>query len=115
VGRTFFDGMLRHWSHVPSAFDGQIEHFVDNFMKPGNLEGGFAWYRATHAARMALVRDGAPVLPKIEVPICPARRKVTALADVRFAPEAISLSKSILRSGLHPLRVIISAIAADNI
>jgi pimeloyl-ACP methyl ester carboxylesterase len=66
--RIFFEGMLRRWSHMPSAFDGQIEHFVDNFMKPGNLEGGFAWYRATHAARMALVRDGAPVLPKIGVP-----------------------------------------------
>ena len=53
--------MLKHWSHVPSAFDDQIEHFVDNFMKPGNLEGGFAWYRAAHAARVALVRglDGS--------------------------------------------------------
>jgi pimeloyl-ACP methyl ester carboxylesterase len=66
--RLYFDNLLRHWSHAPGAFDGQIEHFVDNFMKPGNLEGGFAWYRATHAARMALVRHGAPVLPKIEVP-----------------------------------------------
>jgi len=65
---VFFQSMLRHWSHVPSAFDGQIEHFVDNFVKPGNLEGGFAWYRATQAARMALVRDGAPAPPKIEVP-----------------------------------------------
>ena len=66
--RLYFEGMLRHWSYAPGAFDGQIEHFVENFMKPGNLEGGFAWYRATHAARMALVRDGAPTLPKIEVP-----------------------------------------------
>jgi pimeloyl-ACP methyl ester carboxylesterase len=66
--RIYFEGMLRHWSHAPGAFDGQIEYFVDNFMKPGNLDGGFAWYRASHAARMALVRDGAPTLPKITVP-----------------------------------------------
>lgn len=66
--RIYFENMLRHWSHAPNAFDGQIDHFVDNFMKPGNLEGGFAWYRATHAARMALVRDGAPALPKIKAP-----------------------------------------------
>lgn len=66
--RIYFEGILSHWAHAPGAFDEHIEHFVDNFMKPGNLEGGFAWYWATHAARMALVRDGAPVLPKIDVP-----------------------------------------------
>lgn len=68
TARIFFENMLRHWGHVQPAFDGQIDHFVDNFLKPGNLEGGFAWYRAAHAGRMALVRDGAPDLPKIEVP-----------------------------------------------
>jgi pimeloyl-ACP methyl ester carboxylesterase len=66
--RIYFEGMLRHWAYAQSALDGQIDHFVDNFMKPGNLEGGLAWYRASHAARMALVRDGAPILAKIGVP-----------------------------------------------
>ena len=66
--RIYLEGMLRHWSHSPTVFDSEIAHFVDNFMKPGNLEGGFAWYHATHAARMALVRDGAPQLPRIETP-----------------------------------------------
>ena len=66
--RIYFQGMLRHWSRDPAAFDGQIEAWVDNFMKPGNIEGGFAWYAATHQARMALVRDGAPELAKIAVP-----------------------------------------------
>jgi len=65
--RIFYDGMLRHWAHAPDALDGLIEGFVDNFMRPGNIGGGFAWYRATHAARMALVREGAPDLPKIDV------------------------------------------------
>ena len=66
--RIYFENMLKHWAHVPDAFDGQIDFFIDNFMKPGNIEGGFAWYRAGHEARMALVRDGTPDLPKIETP-----------------------------------------------
>lgn len=65
---VYFEGMLRHWAHAQAALDGQIEHWVDNFMRPGAIEGGFAWYAATHAARMALVRDGAPALPRITVP-----------------------------------------------
>jgi pimeloyl-ACP methyl ester carboxylesterase len=65
--RIYFENMLRHWSHAPDAFDGQIEHWVDNFMRPGNIEGGFAWYAATHDARMALVAHGAPSLPPIGV------------------------------------------------
>ncbi|KFC69260.1 putative hydrolase or acyltransferase of alpha/beta superfamily protein [Bosea sp. LC85] len=66
--RIYFEGILRHWVHAQGALDGLIEHFVDNFMQPGNIESGFAWYRATNASRMALVRDGAPAMPKIEVP-----------------------------------------------
>lgn len=66
--RLYFEGILSHWAHAPHALDGEIPFFVDNFMKPGNIEGGFAWYRASHEARMALVRDGAPELPLIETP-----------------------------------------------
>ncbi|RVU33911.1 alpha/beta hydrolase [Hwanghaeella grinnelliae] len=66
--RIYFENMIAHWSHANGAFDGQIDHWVDNFMKPGNLEGGFAWYAASHPARVALIRDGAPALPKIETP-----------------------------------------------
>jgi pimeloyl-ACP methyl ester carboxylesterase len=40
----------------------------DAVAHPGALEGGFAWYRASHAARMALIRDGAPELPPIRLP-----------------------------------------------
>ena len=66
--RIYFEAMLRHWTHSPDSLDGMIDIFIDNFMKPGNLAGGFSWYRATHPSRMALVRDGAPDLPRIEVP-----------------------------------------------
>jgi pimeloyl-ACP methyl ester carboxylesterase len=37
-------------------------------MKPGNLEGGFAWYPAVNALRLAVIRDGPPRLAKIAVP-----------------------------------------------
>lgn len=66
--RIFFESMLRHWAHVQEAFDGQIDFFVDNFMKPGNIKGGFAWYKASHESRVALIRDGAPALPLIQPP-----------------------------------------------
>lgn len=66
--RIYFENMLHHWAHRPGTFDGLIEPWVDNFMKPGNIEGGFAWYAATHAARMALVQHDAPNLPKITTP-----------------------------------------------
>jgi hypothetical protein len=32
-----------------------IEAFTDNFLKPGNLAGGFAHYRAAHAARIRMM------------------------------------------------------------
>jgi pimeloyl-ACP methyl ester carboxylesterase len=53
--RTFIAHFLRHWSHRKEAFDDVIEAFTDNFLKPGNLAGGFAHYRAAHAARIRMM------------------------------------------------------------
>jgi len=47
-----------------------LEAFVDNFLQPGNLDGGFAHYRASHAGRIAMIEDTAPRLPPITVPTC---------------------------------------------
>ncbi len=66
--KTYIGHFLRHWAHDPRAFDDDIDDWVENFLKPGNLQGGFNWYIVAHAARMALIRDGAPRLPKIAVP-----------------------------------------------
>ena len=52
--RLYIEYFLRHWSHRKDAFDGVIDAFVDNFMKPGNLAGGFAHYRGAHAGRIAI-------------------------------------------------------------
>lgn len=68
--RLYIGHFLRHWAADPHAFDADLEAWVDNFMRPGNLRGGFAWYRGTLPSRQALVRDGAPKLPPIA---CPTR------------------------------------------
>ncbi len=49
-----------HWAHDPHAFDEDLEAWVDNFMKPGNLQGGFNWYISAHQARLAVIRGEAP-------------------------------------------------------
>ena len=62
--------ILRHWSHRKDAFGDVMDMFVDNFMKPGNLAGGFAYYRAAHAGRVAMMQGKAPVHPPIAIPTC---------------------------------------------
>lgn len=66
--RLYFRHFLSHWSADPHAFDDDLEAFVDNFMRPGNLQGGFNWYVSANAARLATIRGEAPVLPRIETP-----------------------------------------------
>jgi len=66
----YFGHILRHWSHRKDTFDAVMDAFVDNFMKPGNLAGGFAYYRAAHAGRIAMMSGDAPALPPISIPTC---------------------------------------------
>jgi pimeloyl-ACP methyl ester carboxylesterase len=65
---TYIRHFLDHWSHEPGLFDEDIDAWVDNFMKPGNLQGGFNWYISTNESRIELIRNGPPKLPKIEIP-----------------------------------------------
>ena len=66
--RIYFGHFLDHWAAKPGIFEEDLEAWVDNFMKPGNLQGGFNWYIGVDKARTELWRYGAPELPKIEVP-----------------------------------------------
>ena len=67
--RAYFGFILRHWAHRSEVFDDAVlEVFVDNFMKPGNLEGGFNHYKAGQVGRMALLKGEAPALPPIAIP-----------------------------------------------
>ena len=68
--RTYIGHFMRNWTHRKAAFDDVIEDFADNFFKPGNLAGGFAHYRASHAGRVKMMQGEAPALPPITVPTC---------------------------------------------
>jgi pimeloyl-ACP methyl ester carboxylesterase len=68
--RAYIAHFLRHWAHRKDAFDDVLDAFTDNFLKPGNLAGGFAHYRASHAGRIAMMKGEAPALPPITVPAC---------------------------------------------
>jgi pimeloyl-ACP methyl ester carboxylesterase len=68
--RTYIWHFLKSWSHRKNAFDDVLDSFVDNFLAPGNLAGGFAHYRASHAGRIRMMQGDAPVLPPIAVPTC---------------------------------------------
>lgn len=68
--RAYIGHFLRHWAHRKDAFDDVLEDWVDNFLRPGNLEGGFAYYRAAHAARMAVIAGEAPAPQPIPIPTC---------------------------------------------
>jgi pimeloyl-ACP methyl ester carboxylesterase len=68
--RTYIGHFLRNWSHRKAAFDDVLEDFADNFFKPGNLAGGFAHYRAAHAARVRMMQGEVPALPPITLPTC---------------------------------------------
>jgi pimeloyl-ACP methyl ester carboxylesterase len=44
---TYFKHFLSHWSYDKNVFTNEeLEIYTDNFMKPGNIHGGFNYYRA---------------------------------------------------------------------
>ena len=68
--RAYIGHFLRHWAHRKDAFDDVLEDWVDNFLRPGNLEGGFAFYRAAHAERLAVMTGTTPPSEPIALPTC---------------------------------------------
>ncbi len=99
--RTYFAHFLRHWSVRKTAFDDVLETWVDNFLLPGNLQGGFNWYISANATRLAMMRGETPALPPIALPTCVrwgsgdpvlrvewADRLGETFADLDFAPFA---------------------------
>ena len=69
--RAYIGHFLRHWAGGnPAAFDDVLDAFTDNFLAPGNLQGGFNWYLSQQKARLAMLRGESPALPPIRVPTC---------------------------------------------
>jgi pimeloyl-ACP methyl ester carboxylesterase len=68
--QMYISHFLHHWAYRKEAFDNVLSAFTDNFLKPGNLAGGFAHYRASHAARISIMKGQARVLSPIMSPTC---------------------------------------------
>lgn len=68
AARIYFRHFLTHWCHQKSAFEPYLDEWVDNFMQPGNMQGGFDWYIGVSAFRRRMMSDGAPQVPKIKAP-----------------------------------------------
>ena len=67
--RTYFRHFLSHWAGRPDAFDdAAVEEWTDNFMKPGNLAGGFRWYACANERRLKAMADGGENAPMIDLP-----------------------------------------------
>jgi pimeloyl-ACP methyl ester carboxylesterase len=68
--RAYISHFLHRWAYRKNAFDDVLSAFVENFLTPGNLAGGFAHYKASHGGRVAMMKGQAPTLPPITVPTC---------------------------------------------
>ena len=68
--RAYIGHFLRHWSNNKHAFDDVLEAFVDNFLAPGNLLGGFQYYRGAQEHRLEALKGKAEAPPPIDVPAC---------------------------------------------
>jgi pimeloyl-ACP methyl ester carboxylesterase len=66
--RIYFTHFLTHWAHQKAAFAPYIDEWVDNFSRPGNIQGGFDWYTGVAAIRRRMMREGALPSPKIKAP-----------------------------------------------
>jgi pimeloyl-ACP methyl ester carboxylesterase len=66
--RIYFKHFLAHWAHDPHAFDDDLEMWVDNFMLPGNLQGGFDWYIGFNDTRIRQMVQGPVEVEALEIP-----------------------------------------------
>jgi pimeloyl-ACP methyl ester carboxylesterase len=66
--RLYLRHFLSHWSHRQDWIEPDLDRWVEHFMQPGRLQGGFNWYASVHEARLAVIEGRAPVLPPIQVP-----------------------------------------------
>ncbi|NQW08368.1 MAG: alpha/beta hydrolase [Alphaproteobacteria bacterium] len=67
--RAYFRHFLAHWARDPSAFDDVLEEWVDNFLKPGRLAGGFRWYSVAAERRLKAMDGGSQEQrAKIQIP-----------------------------------------------
>lgn len=61
--RLYLRHFLQQWSHRQDWIEPALDAWVDNFMQPGALQGGFDWYLSVHETRMAAVEGRASPAP----------------------------------------------------
>lgn len=68
--KLYFRHFLTHWAHRKDAFEPYLDEWVDNFMLPGNIQGGFDWYSGVYRYRRRVMTEGdrAPAVAPIAVP-----------------------------------------------
>ena len=60
---------LDHWSgDNPAVFAGKLDIYVDNYLRPGNMQGGFDWYLSSAATRRKWLEGTLEPAPRITVP-----------------------------------------------
>ena len=107
--RAHIGHFLRHWSHRKDAFDGVLERWVDNFMRPGVLQGGFNFYISQNAPRLAVMAGTAPKPDKIRVPARVVWGRHDPILKAEWAdvlPEAFRRRLGRHRRGLRPFRAL---------
>lgn len=66
--RIYLRHFLSHWSHQQDWIAPELEHWVEHFMKPGRLQGGFNWYGSVYEARLAVIEGRTPPAAPIALP-----------------------------------------------
>jgi pimeloyl-ACP methyl ester carboxylesterase len=66
----YFRHFLTHWADQKHAFEPHLEEWIDNFLRPGNLQGGFDWYIGVNRFRARVMQEGAAPVRKIVHPTC---------------------------------------------
>jgi pimeloyl-ACP methyl ester carboxylesterase len=66
--REYIGHILDHWSgDNPAVFADVMDAFVDNYMLPGNMQGGFDWYLSSGPDRVRWLQGTLPPPPRIDV------------------------------------------------
>lgn len=67
--QRYFSFFLKDWAYRKGAFDDVLPAFIENFRKPGNIEGGFNYYRAAIPPRTNPPGGkAAPPPPPVSIP-----------------------------------------------
>lgn len=67
--RLYLKHFLDHWSgDNPAVFAGKLDIYVDNYLKPGNMQGGFDWYLSSAPTRRKWLEGTLEPRPPITVP-----------------------------------------------